>query len=122
MAGCCSEFGISRKTGYKIYHRYQDCGIDGLTDRSRRPYRHGIQLEFIRPGKPVENSFIESSNGHLRGECLNVEIFFSVQGAQEKLERCGWTTISYAPTPRFKTRHRSLLPSFARASKQEGVT
>jgi len=37
MAGLCREFGISRKTGYKIYHRYQDCGIDGLTDRSRRP-------------------------------------------------------------------------------------
>ncbi len=44
MAGLCREFGISRKTGYKIYHRYQDCGIDGLTDRSRRPYRHANQL------------------------------------------------------------------------------
>jgi len=44
MAGVCREFGISRKTGYKIYHRYQDCGIDGLTDRSRRPYRHANQL------------------------------------------------------------------------------
>ena len=37
MAGLCREFGISRKTGYKIYDRYQDCGLDGLTDRSRRP-------------------------------------------------------------------------------------
>jgi transposase len=44
MAGLCREFGISRKTGYKIYHRYKDCGIDGLTDRSRRPYRHTNQL------------------------------------------------------------------------------
>ena len=44
MAGLCREFGISRKTGYKIYHRYKDCGIDGLTDRSRRPYRHANQL------------------------------------------------------------------------------
>ena len=39
MAGLCREFGISRKTGYKIYARYKDCGLDGLTDRSRRPYR-----------------------------------------------------------------------------------
>jgi len=31
------EFGISRKTGYKIFDRYQECGIQGLTDRSRRP-------------------------------------------------------------------------------------
>jgi putative transposase len=44
MASLCAEFGISRKTGYKIYDRYKDCGIDGLTDRSRRPYRHANQL------------------------------------------------------------------------------
>src|SRR5688572_30862641 len=39
MAVLCREFDISRKTGYKIFARYQDCGLDGLTDRSRRPYR-----------------------------------------------------------------------------------
>ncbi len=44
MAGLYREFGVSRKTGYKIYNRYKDCGIDGLTDRSRRPYRHANQL------------------------------------------------------------------------------
>ncbi len=44
MAPLCREFGISRKTGFKIYNRYKDCGIDGLTDRSRRPYRHANQL------------------------------------------------------------------------------
>jgi len=44
MAGLCREFGIARKTGYKIYNRYKDCGIDGLTARSRRPYRHANQL------------------------------------------------------------------------------
>ena len=44
MAGLCREFGISRKTGYKIYTRYKDCGLDGLTDRSRRPYRQANQL------------------------------------------------------------------------------
>ena len=44
MAGLCAEFGISRKTGYKIYARYKGCGIDGLTDRSRRPLRHANQL------------------------------------------------------------------------------
>jgi len=44
MAGLCREFSISRKTGYKIFKRYKDCGIDGLTDRSRRPYRQASQL------------------------------------------------------------------------------
>ena len=44
MSGLCQEFGISRKTGYKIYDRYKDHGVLGLTDRSRRPYRHANQL------------------------------------------------------------------------------
>jgi putative transposase len=44
MAALCEEFGISRKTGHKIFKRYQDFGAHGLTDRSRRPYRHANQL------------------------------------------------------------------------------
>ena len=50
-------------------------------------YRHGIQLEFIRPRKPIENRFIESFNGRLRDEFLNVEVFFSIPDVQAKLER-----------------------------------
>jgi putative transposase len=46
MAGLCREFGISRQTGYKIYARFKDCGLQGLTDRSRRPYRQANQLPF----------------------------------------------------------------------------
>ncbi len=44
MAVLCRQFNISRKTGYKIYNRYKDFGVKGLTDRSRRPYRHANQL------------------------------------------------------------------------------
>src|SRR3954462_11354662 len=44
MAVLCREFDISRKTGYKILTRYNDSGLEGLTDRSRRPYRHANQL------------------------------------------------------------------------------
>jgi putative transposase len=44
MAVLCREFGISRKTGYKIYDRYKECGVHGLTDRARRPYRQAKQL------------------------------------------------------------------------------
>src|SRR6266576_1723252 len=44
MAPLCAEFGISRKTGYKIYDRYKTCGIQAFTDRSRRPYRQANQL------------------------------------------------------------------------------
>jgi putative transposase len=46
MTVVCREFSISRKTGYKIFHRYKSCGVEGLTDRSRRPYRHANQLPF----------------------------------------------------------------------------
>jgi putative transposase len=44
MAALCAEFGISRKTGYKIYDRYKDAGVQGLTDRSRRPFRQANRL------------------------------------------------------------------------------
>ena len=44
MSDLCREFGISRKTGYKIYNRYKDEGLEALTDRSRRPYRYANQL------------------------------------------------------------------------------
>src|ERR1043166_9911359 len=46
MAPLCRKFGISRKTGYKIFERYKDIGLQGLSDRSRRPYRYANQLPF----------------------------------------------------------------------------
>lgn len=46
MSAMCREFGISRKTGYKIYHRYKDYGLNGLQDKSRRPYRNAHKLPF----------------------------------------------------------------------------
>jgi len=54
MTDLCKDFGISRKTGYKIYNRYKECGIEGLNDRSRRPYRHANQLSF-----QIERSIIQ---------------------------------------------------------------
>jgi putative transposase len=48
-------------------------------------YKNGVHLDFIRPGKPVENGYIESFNGKLRDECLNVEIFFNLADARRKL-------------------------------------
>src|SRR6266571_440944 len=59
MADLCREFGISRKTGYKIFGRYQECGVQGLTDRSRRPYRYANQLPF-----QVENFILNVKREH----------------------------------------------------------
>lgn len=44
MTDLCVEFGISRKTGYKIYDRYKQSGSEALTDRSKRPWRYANQL------------------------------------------------------------------------------
>ena len=49
-------------------------------------HARGITLEFIRPGKPVENCFVESFNGRLRDECLNESWFVSLRDAQETIE------------------------------------
>jgi putative transposase len=44
MAPLCAEFGISRKTGYKIFDRYKDDGVPAFSDRSRRPHRQANRL------------------------------------------------------------------------------
>ncbi len=49
-------------------------------------YEHGVKLDFIRPGKPVENAVIESFNGRLRDECLNTNVFISLHDARQKIE------------------------------------
>jgi transposase len=46
MAELCREFGISRKTGYKIFERYQGCGLQGLTDRTGAPIAMLINCRF----------------------------------------------------------------------------
>jgi len=47
MASLCREFSISRKTGYKIFERYEECGMEGLSDRTRRPFRYAYQLPEV---------------------------------------------------------------------------
>jgi putative transposase len=59
MAELCREFGISRKTGYKIFDRYQQCGVQGLTDRSRRPHHYAHKLPF-----QVENYILNVKREH----------------------------------------------------------
>ena len=53
MAVVCREFGISRKTGYKLFKRYKEDGIQGLEDRVRRPWRHPNRLPY-----PVERTIL----------------------------------------------------------------
>lgn len=55
-------------------------------------WQRGVKLDFIRPGKPNENAYIESFNGRLRDECLNVTQFISINDAQKQIEawRCDY--------------------------------
>ena len=59
MAVMCREFGISRKTGYKIFNRYKDFGIRGLEDRARSPYRHPNKTPF-----QVEKAILKIKKEH----------------------------------------------------------
>lgn len=54
MAALCREFNISRKTGYKIWSRYRSCGLEALTDRSRRPYKQANRLPL-----QIENLIVQ---------------------------------------------------------------
>jgi putative transposase len=50
-------------------------------------YEHGVWLQFIEPGKPIQNAFIESFNSRLREECLNEHVFVSLDDARLKIEK-----------------------------------
>ena len=49
-------------------------------------FLHGVKLNFIRPGKPIENAFAESFNDRLRDECLNTNWFLNLKHAREVIE------------------------------------
>lgn len=50
-------------------------------------YEAGVKLSFIRPGKPVDNAFIESFNGSFRDECLNQHWFTDLEDARRKIDQ-----------------------------------
>ena len=98
---------ITVDNGTEFFSRAMDAWAHG----------HEVKLDFIRPGRPMENGFIESFNGRLRDECLNGELFSDLVDARRKLE--AWrrdynenrphssignlTPVEYARTVRAKT-------------------
>ena len=58
MAPLCGEFGISRKTGYKIFDRYKDCGVQAFSDRSHRAHRQANRLPA-----PIEATIVRLKRG-----------------------------------------------------------
>lgn len=49
-------------------------------------YEHGVNWDFIQPGKPTENAYVESFNGRFRDECLNENWFTTLGDARQKIE------------------------------------
>ena len=70
MALLCREFGISRKTGYKIFERYEQCGLEGLSDRTRRPFRYANQLPEQVEAAIVSQAGEASTGAHARSESV----------------------------------------------------
>jgi putative transposase len=52
----------------------------------RWAYENKVTLDFSRPGKPIDNAYVESFNGSFRDECLNTNWFLSIEDAREKIE------------------------------------
>jgi putative transposase len=77
-------------------------------------FTRGVQLDFIRPGKPVENAFIEAFNGRLRDECLNVHQFMSIEDARATIE--AWRVDYNAGRPHSSLGH--LTPNEFVAQRQ----
>lgn len=79
--------------------------------------KNSVKLAFIRPGRPIENAFIESFNGRFRDECLNEHWFSSLEDARSRIEawRCEYNTerphssIDDLTPQKFAERYRSVL-------------
>lgn len=98
----CLRVEVDRSiTGFRVAEVLSEIGaLKGLPERividhgpefisnalDEWAYRRGIKLHFIRPGKPVDNAFIESFNGRLRDECLNLNWFASMGQAKRVIQ------------------------------------
>lgn len=72
-----------------------EAGIDNGPEMSSREFmdwahKNNIAIEYIQPGKLIQNAFIESFSSRFRDECLNEELFHDLKDAQKKIEK--WRT------------------------------
>lgn len=93
-------------------------------------FERGVQLDFIRPGKPNENAFIESFNGRLREECLNDNQFLTLAEAQTIIE--AWrkdynderphSSLDGLTPTEFAARHTTMLNKLALKEHQSSLS
>lgn len=77
---------ICQAVGYPKTIRVDQGSEFGSRDLDIWAYQKGVVLDFSRPGKPTDNSFIESFNGKFRSECLNTHWFLSLDHARQIME------------------------------------
>jgi putative transposase len=77
-------------------------------------YHHGVRIDFSRAGTPTDNCFVESFNGLLRDECLNVCWFDSMEEANERIE--GWR-VDYNVSRPHQSPQEETPPTFALRTK-----
>jgi hypothetical protein len=77
--GCLVHAGAAR------LHNCELCEVDSRPPDAQET-RH-LKLQFIAPGKPIQNAHIESFNARLREECFNEHVFLSLDDARSKVER-----------------------------------
>ncbi|MDN2568638.1 helix-turn-helix domain-containing protein, partial [Aquibium sp. A9E412] len=71
MSDVCRQFGISRKTGYKIWDRYRQEGLEALRDRSRRPVRYANRLP-----DQIERLIVETKKGKPHCGAMKIRSFW----------------------------------------------
>ena len=82
-------------------------------------WQKGVQLIFITPGRPTENDYIESFNGRLRDEFLNVNVFFSLADVRQRLQ--SWQKDDNAYRPHSALADRTLDEFLARWNQTRSV-
>jgi putative transposase len=81
-------------------------------------YHHGVRIDFSRPGKPTDNCFIETFNGSLRDECLNVHWFETLEEAKARIE--AWRRDYNESRPHQALREQTPAEFAAQAKELEG--
>jgi putative transposase len=89
MAVECREFGISRKTGYKLFNRYKNHRLRGLKDRARSPYRHSNKLPF-----QVETAILRIKREHTSWGAPKIREKL-VKAYPRELEAAAFTVVLY---------------------------
>src|ERR1700687_1232119 len=79
------EFRRSRHRVYVCAHRLRGPPFTSHA-MDLWAYRHGVKIDFSRPGKPTDNAFVESSNGTFRPECLDTHWCMDLKEAKQRIE------------------------------------